>query len=127
MQALLPLVLQFLPQLLASPAVQQQLPALITVLLHQVGTTAFPGIDPAKAPAAAVTLFDTNSIMWVQAYLNSKGESLILDGVLKDADKLAIRKFQTVNGLTVDGWPGKDTQSSMRNSLVPQLDALRKT
>src|SRR5215469_16231787 len=97
--ALLPTILS----LMNNPDIQKLLP-----LLAQLGSQAFPGVDAAKAQSAGATLFDVNSIKWVQSFLK-----LDADGVYGDASKAAVKTFQETHNLVADGWAGQATQDAM--------------
>lgn len=102
--ALLPTILS----LMNNPDIQKLIP-----LLAQLGTAAFPNVDPNKAQSAGAALFDVNSVKWVQAYLK-----LTADGIYGDGTKEAVKKFQEAHGLVVDGWAGSATQEAMRAALA---------
>jgi len=114
MLALLPLILNFIN----SPAGRALMP-LITQVLAQLGSSQFPGVDPAKAETAGAALFDVNATKWVQTALNVvDGAKLTVDGVHGQATIDAVKKFQTAHNLTVDGWAGELTSTALRNALV---------
>jgi len=96
-----------------NPAIQALLP-----LLSQIGTTAFPKVDPNKAAEAASSLFDTEHIKWVQFVLKLLGKDVTVDGVLGADTKAAVSAFQTENGLDADGWPGPLTNDALRNKAL---------
>lgn len=113
-------LLTLLPQILSlmnNPAVAALLP-LIQQLLSQMGTQAFPGVDPNKAGQAAVSLFDPEHIKWVQTALSLLGQPIDVDGVLGDTAKAAVKTFQSANGLVADGWPGPKTNEALRAALL---------
>ncbi len=87
----------------------------VTQLLGQLGQGAFPNVDPNKAGQAAASLFDVNSVKWVQAALG-----LEPDGIYGDGTKEAVKKFQEAHGLKVDGWAGTATQDAMRVAIKPK-------
>jgi len=115
---LVPLILR----LLNNPTVVALMP-LLEKLLAQLGTTAFPGVDPAQAGQAAAALFDTEHVKWVQAALTALGYPTAVDGVLGEGAKDAVRAFQTKHGLDVDGWPGALTADALRAELLKKLSA----
>jgi peptidoglycan hydrolase-like protein with peptidoglycan-binding domain len=113
-------LIAFLPQILSlinNPAVQALLP-LLQQLLAQVGTGAFPNVDPARAGEAAVSLFDAEHIKWVQTALRILGKDVTVDGILGDGAKAAVSAFQSENGLVADGWPGPLTNEALRKKLL---------
>src|SRR6266487_4151557 len=107
--ALLPTILS----LMNNPDIQKLLP-----LLMQLGQGTFPNVDPNKAGAAGAALFDVNSVKWVQAALNLMGEKLEVDGTYGDDIKAAVKTFQVLHNLKVDGWAGSLTQDAMRASIA---------
>lgn len=112
MSALIALLPQIL-QLLNNPTVQALLP-----LLTQLGTTAFPQVNPGSAAAAASTLFDTVHVKWIQTALSVLGENLTIDGVYGQGTKDAVSKFQAANNLVVDGWSGVNTTAALQAALL---------
>ena len=82
---------------------------------------ALMGIKPAapvSAPTAlpeqsAATLDDDGSVKWVQTQLNKAGADLAEDGDLGPATRDAIKTFQRVHDLTVDGIPGPMTRAAL--------------
>ena len=113
-------LLTMLPQILSllnNPAIAALLP-LIQQLLSQMGSNAFPGVDPNKAGQAAVSLFDPEHVKWVQTALSVLGQPMEADGVLGDAAKTAVKEFQAANNLVVDGWPGPKTNDALRAALL---------
>lgn len=110
-------LIALLPQLLTlmnNPAVQALLP-----MLMQLGTAAFPNVDPNKAANAATTLFDTEHTKWVQVALHLLGFGTIdVDGVYGKGTKDAVSQFQTTHGLAVDGWAGTNTTEVLRAELL---------
>ena len=89
----------------------------IKALLAQLGQINFPGVSPDKAPAAAISFFDTNTTKWVQTALNLLGNTLTVDGILDEKTKATVRAFQTKHGLLADGWAGDITQTKLRDVL----------
>jgi peptidoglycan hydrolase-like protein with peptidoglycan-binding domain len=111
-------LLRLLPVILAAaqriPELQQILP-----LLTQLGTTAFPGLSPDKARAAAATTLDVNGVKWTQTALNVLlNASLQVDGVYGTATKAAVTRFQAANNLEADGWAGPTTTDALRAALI---------
>src|SRR5215813_13985513 len=103
-------LIALLPQILTAlnnPAVQALLP-LIQQALSQIGQAQFPGVDPNKAGTAGATLFDTNSVKWVQSFLK-----LNPDGIYGEDTKDHVKTFQKDHGLVADGWAGEKTQEAM--------------
>jgi peptidoglycan hydrolase-like protein with peptidoglycan-binding domain len=84
----------------------------VSQLLAQLGQVNFPNVDPNKAAAAGASLFDSNSIKWVQGFLQ-----LEADGINGESTKAAVKKYQEAHGLKVDGWAGHLTQETMRAQL----------
>jgi peptidoglycan hydrolase-like protein with peptidoglycan-binding domain len=111
--SLIPLVLTALN----NPAVKALMP-LIQQLLTGLGTANFPKVDPAVAANAAVSLFDSNSIKWVQTALILHGAKLDPDGLCGETTKAAVTDIQKELGLTADGWPGHITQDALRAMLL---------
>jgi peptidoglycan hydrolase-like protein with peptidoglycan-binding domain len=109
-----------LPQLLTlmnNPTVVALLPV-IQQLLAQIGTTAFPSVDPAKAGQAGAALFDEEHIKWVQTALTVLGLPLTVDGILGEKAKATVAAFQSSQGLVTDGWPGPKTAEALRAALL---------
>lgn len=73
----------------------------------------FPGVQPALLPAAGSLLVDHTRVKRIQEALNARGAHLDADGWYGDLSKAAVREFQKANGLTVDGWAGKNTQDAL--------------
>jgi peptidoglycan hydrolase-like protein with peptidoglycan-binding domain len=111
--ALLPLLLGALN----NPVVQAMMP-LVKQLLDQLGKTQFPQVEPNKATDAALSLFDANSIKWVQTALILHGATLDPDGICGETTKAAVTAIQKELGLTADGWPGHITQDALRAMLL---------
>jgi peptidoglycan hydrolase-like protein with peptidoglycan-binding domain len=113
-------LLAMLPQLLAlmnNPTVVALLPV-IQQLLAQLGTSAFPSVDPARAGEAGTALFDSEHIKWVQTALTVLGSPLVVDGVLGEKAKATVAVFQNAHGLVADGWPGPKTAEVLRAELL---------
>lgn len=54
------------------------------------------------------------SVRWLQGALNKVlHESLLTDGDYGDATKAAVKRYQTMRGLTVDGWAGLEVSSHL--------------
>lgn len=77
-----------------------------------VNDIAAPSIVPAYSPV-------TDDVEWLQRSLNVLGAQPPLDpdGSYGSLTKLAVRKFQTANGLDVDGIAGAKTIAAIRNHL----------
>ena len=54
------------------------------------------------------------SVKWLQYALNEKGASLVVDGKFGDATERAVRTYQDLKGLTVDGIAGKNTIAALK-------------
>lgn len=54
------------------------------------------------------------SVKWLQYALNEKGASLVVDGKFGDATERALRTYQDLKGLTVDGIAGKNTIAALK-------------
>lgn len=54
------------------------------------------------------------SVKWLQYALNEKGASLVVDGKFGDATERAVRTYQDLKGLTVDGIVGKNTIAALK-------------
>lgn len=54
------------------------------------------------------------SVKWLQYSLNEKGASLVVDGKFGDATERAVRTYQDLKGLTVDGIAGKNTIAALK-------------
>jgi peptidoglycan hydrolase-like protein with peptidoglycan-binding domain len=68
-----------------------------------------------EAPAATAP---TMSITWLQESLNKLTDAkLTVDGKYGQATQDAVKKFQTANGLTADGWAGVQTQAAIVSAL----------
>ena len=113
-------LIALLPQILSlmnNPAVVALLP-LLQQILQQLGTQAFPGIDPNKAASAGSALFDTEHVKWGQTALNVLGSKVEVDGVYGQGTKAAVSEFQKTHGLVVDGWSGSKTNEALRAALL---------
>lgn len=54
------------------------------------------------------------SVKWLQYALNQKGASLVVDGKYGEATERAVRTYQDLKGLVVDGIAGKNTIAELK-------------
>jgi peptidoglycan hydrolase-like protein with peptidoglycan-binding domain len=58
------------------------------------------------------------TVQWLQTSLNKLVDAkLTVDGKYGAATHDAVKKFQTMSGLTVDGWAGVETTAAIINAL----------
>jgi peptidoglycan hydrolase-like protein with peptidoglycan-binding domain len=88
-------------------------------LITQAGATLFPNLSGDKQIAAGALRFDHETTLRIQKQLNKLGAKLEADGYYGNATKAAVTEFQKANGLTVDGWAGKNTQAAL-NAKAPE-------
>lgn len=89
--------------------------------IQDIGKQLFPNLNPEDlTQAGALRAFDIDAVKVIQSSLNKLGETppLIVDGSYGTLTKKAVEKFQTANGLTVDGWAGKLTSAVMQVALA---------
>jgi len=88
----------------------------------KVGAQVFPELQEEVQAEVGATMFDTESVKWVQGDLNKRGAApqLTVDGVLGPMTKAAVKIFQGRHAeLVVDGWPGPKTIAKMKADTHP--------
>lgn len=75
----------------------------------------------AQLPAATSVALSESTIKALQDSLNKQGIAVTVDGVLNDATRAAIRKYQSQHHVPVTGEPDKETLDKLgvRQSAVP--------
>jgi murein L,D-transpeptidase YcbB/YkuD len=124
--ALLPVILRTMNDPEMAPQLQHAIrngPPTVQAIenLEQLGKQLFPTIDPKFAAAAAAsTIFDPVRVRWVQTALNVLGAkpTLDIDGEYGALTIEAVRRFQTSNGLEVDGWAGDLTHAALQAAVT---------
>lgn len=114
-------MLRFLPVLISimqSPAAKQVLDA-----FGGMAQKEFPTLPPEQAQEAMSTVSRENEVLWIQTALTMLGTATPVDGVYGPGVKSVVSDFQGKNGLSVDGWAGKETQKKMRDMLLAMKGA----
>lgn len=96
------------------------------VLIKTMKSNALYAYDSPPAPAAVAPfpLPEVGSPSWVQSSLNAigsgglSGEHLVVDGVLGMDTRFAVRKFQRMHGLVVDGDAGPLTCAELSKAVA---------